>query len=117
MLDSQERLGIAISRIGEVAVVDLFGEVDILAVPHLETVLEDLIATQPRHLIFDVSSTGFVCGSAYAAIGRCSLEVDLVSVCSTSPMAKKILQVLGYDRVLFFAAWTEVPVELSFSSN
>jgi hypothetical protein len=95
----------------------LFGELGELDVPGLEKVLDSLIDEEPRHLIFDVSSTEFICAAAYAAIGRCSLEVDLVSICSTSPMAKKVLGMLGYDRVAFFAAWCEAPVGLSLSAR
>ena len=70
---------------------DLFGELDVLTMPRFREVLDAVVATKPRHVVFDLSSTEFVSGAGYDAIGRCSYQVDRVSVCSTTGLAGKIL--------------------------
>ena len=97
------------SRIGEVAVLDMSGELDLATMSPFVMALESLIAAEPRHLIFDLSNTDFICSGGYAAIGRASLLVNLVSVCSKNGFEKKILRLLGFDRIIFFTSQPDGP--------
>jgi len=84
-------------------VLELFGELDIVTMPKFEVALDVLNSAKPHGVIFDLSGVEFISTASYAAIGRCSFEVDRVSVCPRTGIARRILRILGHDRLQFIA--------------
>jgi anti-anti-sigma factor len=101
---SQERIHVAVSNVGDVAIVDLFGEIDHLSMAALDTALDEVRARRPHHVVVDITATEFVSGAGYAALGRLSMEFERVVVCSKSTLAERILQIFGYDDVVCLTA-------------
>lgn len=83
----------------DVITLELFGELDLVSMPHFETALSAVLMRKPRRVIFDISAAKFISGQGFAAIGRCSGDVEGVAVCSRSGLALKILRALGYDEI------------------
>lgn len=77
---------------------DLLGELDVTSIAQFELAITELLSSNPRGLIFDLTQSRFVSAQGYDAIGRCSLEVP-VQVRSRTGLAARVFTVLGYDRV------------------
>ena len=93
--DPQFRAEITV-RDGRIVVLDLFGELDSVSMACLDSALEESLAPQPETIIVDLSRTDFVSAAGYAAIGRCSRQVERLVVCCRGRVAQKVLGVLGY---------------------
>jgi anti-anti-sigma regulatory factor len=85
-------------------VLQLVGEVDLESMSRFGRALDVLISLKPQQIVFDLRRTDFISVAGYAAIGRCSLVVDQLSVCTKSGLAQKILRLLGYDSVVCVTA-------------
>lgn len=94
-------------RDGRIVVLDLFGELDSLSLARLDAALEASLAPRPETIIIDLSRTDFVSGAGYAAIGRCSRQVERLVICCRGHVAQKVLGVLGYRDI----AYVDVAVE------
>ncbi len=80
-------------------VVELFGELDLVSMAAFEQVVAGVLSGKPKELIFDLTQTQFISIEGYAAMGRCSLGVD-VSIRSRTELAARIMAICGYDRVM-----------------
>jgi hypothetical protein len=84
---------------GDVTTLELFGELDVVSMLDFETALSAVLMRRPRRLVFEISGAKFISGQGFAAIGRCSGEVESVAVRSRSGLAHKVLRALGHDEV------------------
>lgn len=98
-MQSDERFRIE-TAIGETGtVLTLVGELDLISMPQFEEALARAVSLRPTRLIFDITVAQFICGQAFAAIGRCSLELDDVVVCARNRLAERLLRAFGYDAI------------------
>lgn len=102
MLPSRDRFRVKTTVIGEVTVLKVFGNLDLVTLPGFETAVDALMAARPKHAIFDLLDAEFISGAGYEAIGQCSLAVKRVSVRSKNGSAKQMLRRLGYDGIVSF---------------
>ncbi|WP_331757739.1 STAS domain-containing protein [Nocardia sp. NBC_01388] len=94
-------LALSIRHAGEVTVVTVAGEVDIVTAPQLRAVLADVVATAPPILVADMTAVPF-CGSA--GLSALLQETEYapgmsVRVVASAPV-RRIIEVTGLAQVL-----------------
>ena len=87
-----------IRREHESSVAVLLGELDVTSLEQFELMITEVLSSEPKELVFDLTQSEFVSAQGYDAIGRCSLRVP-VEVRSRTGVAARVFAVLGYDRV------------------
>ena len=80
-------------------VLGLSGEVDISNQHELDAALTAMMATKARNALIDASGCTFISLQGYAAIGRCSSELDSLTLRSGLGVARSALRLLGFDGV------------------
>lgn len=84
----------------DVAVMVVTGDLDLMTRPVLAERLSAVLGTQPRHLVLDLASAGFLdCGSArlMASAGQLLPAGGRLVIRRPSPMARRVLELTGYD--------------------
>ena len=82
----------------------LSGEVDISNQHELDAALTAMMATKARNALIDASACTFISLQGYAAIGRCSSELDSLTLRTCLGVAGRALHVLGFDGVVCLPA-------------
>ena len=80
-------------------VLGLSGEVDISNQHELDAALTAMTATKARNALIDASGCTFMSLQGYAAIGRCSSELDSLTLRTCLGVAGRALRLLGFDGV------------------
>ena len=80
-------------------VLGLSGEVDISNQHELDAALTAMMATKARNALIDASDCTFISLQGYAAIGRCSSELDSLTLRTCLGVARSALRLLGFDGV------------------
>lgn len=99
MAEGKDQFRVNITTSNGTVFVDLIGEIDVVSLADFTNAIDVVLSEKPRNILFDVSGATFVCGAAYDLIGRCSLQVEHLIVCSKTGFAQKILRILGYEVV------------------
>ncbi len=81
-------------------VLSLSGEVDISNQRELDAALTAMMATKARNALIDASGCTFMSLQGYAAIGRCSSELDTLTLRTCLGVAGRALRLLGFDGVV-----------------
>jgi anti-anti-sigma regulatory factor len=81
-------------------VLGLSGEVDISNQSELDAALSAMMGTKARRALIDASGCTFISLQGYAAIGRCSSEFDSLTLRSRLGVARRALDLLGFDGVI-----------------
>jgi anti-anti-sigma regulatory factor len=81
-------------------VLRLGGEVDVFNQNDLDAALSAMMATKARRALIDASSCTFMSLQAYAAIGRCISGFDSLTLRTRSGVARRVLDLLGFDDVV-----------------
>ena len=80
-------------------VLGLSGEVDISNQEELDAALTAMMATEARNALIDASGCTFISLQGYAAIGRCSSDLDSLTLRTCLGVARRALRLLGFDGV------------------
>jgi anti-anti-sigma regulatory factor len=80
---------------GSAVTVRVIGDID-AGVPQFQALLEDMRTLTTTRLVLDLSDA-FVSVAGYAAIGKWSQHARHLSIRSTSNVAERVLNVLGYQ--------------------
>jgi anti-anti-sigma regulatory factor len=81
-------------------VLGLSGEVDISNQIELDVALMAMMATKADHALIDASDCSFISLQGYVAIGRCSSELDSLTLRTRLGVARRALRLLGFDGVV-----------------
>jgi anti-sigma B factor antagonist len=102
---SPEALSIDVSRPAEgVLLVSLSGEVDILSVGDLKRRSEQLDASMPAHVVFDLSSLEFIDSSGINALVQAVRAIEELGgsgvLAAPSPEARRVFEIIGLSQVV-----------------
>ena len=95
-------------------VLGLSGEVDTSNQHALDAALTAMMATKARNALIDASDCTFISVQGYAAIGRCSSELDCLTLRTCLGVARRALRLLGFDRVVCVPA--RAPIHVASTS-
>jgi anti-sigma B factor antagonist len=94
---------ITTQRLGDAAVVDVLGEIDMLTAPAMRRALEDLIGELPRVVVVRLAGVSFMGSSGLGAL----VAVQDAAICAGVPLrlacpskvARRALEVIGLTRL------------------
>jgi anti-anti-sigma factor len=100
MSQSQDLFRVEISKHDDRKVtLSLVGDLDLVSMPAFAIALAAVATDKPRHLVLDLTAAEFVSSQGFVAIGRCSQELERVTVRSRSGLALRVFRALGYDDI------------------
>ena len=103
-----------VSVSAEGVVLGLSGEEDISNQHELDAALTAMMATKARNALIDASGCTFISLQGYAAIGRCSSELDSLTLRTGLGVAGRVLHLLGFESVVCLPA--RAPISLASRS-
>lgn len=85
-------------------VLGVSGEVDISNQDEFEAALSSMMATRARSAVIEASDCSFISLQGFAAIGRCSLGLDRLTLRTRLLVARRVLDLLGFHNVVCLPA-------------
>ncbi len=102
------------ARSDDTTVLKLTGELDLVTMAEFEVALETALAEHAGQIVIDTIGTSFISARGYAAMGRCGLVAEQVTICSRDGFAREVLQLLGYEDTLCI---TTAPVQVAANTE
>jgi anti-anti-sigma factor len=103
--------GVAVSSVGDVAVVHLRGEFDLARAARLRDILDQVLGTGPLGVIIDLSRVAYcdsACLAEFAAARRNAVHVGArLCLVGPSPLVRRLLDLTGLAVVLPVYASTD----------
>ena len=103
-----------VARSDNTTVLKLTGELDLVTMAEFEVALETALAEHAAQIVIDTIGTSFISARGYAAMGRCGLVAEQVTICSRDGFAREVLQLLGYEDALCI---TTAPVQVAANTE
>jgi hypothetical protein len=95
--DGSFRVDVVVS--GEVMVVQLFGELDLVSMSDFERALVSASLLGVDQVLFDLSGATFVCVQGYSTIGRFCRTIKNSTLRTSRAFDRQIFYLLGYDEL------------------
>ena len=89
-----------VSREDAVAVIRLSGELDMVSVEHVRSVIEGALAGRGDRLVFEVSGLDFMDSSGIALLISMTRQVTSVEVRNPTAIVRRIIELTGLTDIL-----------------
>jgi len=103
-MGSEERFGVVVAQVDGRAVVQLHGELDVLAAPTLREALHALRNVGEQEISLDLTDAAFIDSSVIGVIGEMVRTGAWVTITGASAFAQRVLDLTGLSSLCTMVA-------------